>query len=179
MCLPRWRDDNDEMKVVVPCQPCQNGNFRIFQQQGLLLEKWRMSADKWEKTFSRVVDAWKIKKMKSNFKAWNLGQNNDFTSMVLFVSRHSRNKDEKWFLFLLFEPLFNKVDLATGSTIHNWDERELKYKQNYNIKSSWNKSLQTKPQKSPSKNFDDFVTFVKTFADLSQYFSTFGNRRHF
>ena len=179
MCLPRWRDDNDEMKVVVPCQPCQNGNFRIFQQQGLLLEKWRMSADKWEKTFSRVVDAWKIKRMKSNFKAWNLGQNNDFTSMVLFVSRHSRNKDEKWFLFLLFEPLFKKVDLATGATIHNWDERELKYKQNYNIKSSWKKSLQTKPQKSPSKNFDDFVTFVKTFADLSQYFSTFGNRRHF
>ena len=67
----------------------------------------------------------KSKEWKSNFKAWNLGQNNDFTSMVLFVSRHSRNKDEKWFLVLL---LTQRFDMVAGPTIHN---SELKSKQKF------------------------------------------------
>ena len=174
MCLPRWRDDNDEMKVVVPCQPCQNGNFRIFQQQGLLLEKWRMSADKWEKTFSRVVDAWKIKRMKSNFKAWNLGQNNDFTSMVLFVSRHSRNKDEKWFLFLLFEPLFNKVDLATSATIHNWLETSESWNINkITISSQVERNLCKLSHKNPRQKtlmiLSHLSKLLQTYLSISQH----------
>lgn len=86
-------ENNDEMKVVCCVPMCQPPKWKLsyfssFNSKASsfsFLRKWRMS-DKWEKTRSRVVDAWKIKRMKCNFvlkSGASEPKNTNFTRLYL------------------------------------------------------------------------------------------------